>query len=213
MSCLAHPLNDDAVPCGRCGEAYCDDCLIVLRNERLCAACKDEALRDVISGTAGDRKPLARPTLRLAAYLIDRAMFYAFVAGLVSLERPLRRAGLTSGRVVNVLLIILAVLYGGFAVYEALMLTSRGQTLGKMAARVRVVRSDGTPITRRQAWGRAFVRSVFLAAWYAVALMDWSRAVLWIFALTLIDPLVAVVTPERTAIHDLAARTRVYRTE
>jgi uncharacterized RDD family membrane protein YckC len=162
---------------------------------------------------AGDRKPLARPTLRLAAYLIDRAIFYAFVAGLITLDTPLRRAGINPGHIINVQIVSLAVLYAGFAVYEALMLASRGQTVGKMAAKVRVVRADGTPITRRQAWGRAFVRSVFLAAWYTVALIRWSEPVLWIFALTLIDPLVALVTPERTAIHDLAARTRVYRTE
>jgi len=201
------------MPCARCEMRYCDDCLVVLRNERLCAVCKDDVLRDVISGTSGDRKPLARPTLRLAAYLIDRAMFYAFVASLLFLDTPLRRAGMTPGRIINVQLVMLIVLYAGFAVYEALMLASRGQTLGKMAARVRVVRTDGTPVTRRQAWGRAFVRSVFLAAWYTVALSHWSAAVLWIFVLTLIDPLVALVTPQRTAIHDLAARTRVYRIE
>ena len=213
MSCLAHPLNDDAVPCARCGVPYCDDCLVVLRNERLCAGCKDDLLRDVISGTAGERKPLARLPQRLAAYVIDRAIFYAFVASLLFLETPLRRTGIYPGQIANVQLIVLAVLYAGFAVYEAWMLSSRGQTLGKMALRMRVVRTDGTPITWKQAWGRAFIRSVFLSVWYAVTLIHWSEIVIWIFFLTLLDPLVALVTPQRTAIHDLAARTRVYRTE
>ncbi len=209
MSCTAHPLNDDAVPCARCGAPYCHDCLVVLRDERFCGACKDEVLRDVISGMAADRKPLARLTARLAAYVIDRAIFYAFVAGLVSVGQPLRKLGLTTRQ----FFIGQAVLYAGFAVYEGLMLSARGQTVGKMAARVRVVRTDGTPVTRKQAWGRAFVRSVFLAAWYTVALIHWSEPVPWIFVITLIDPLVAFVTPQRTAIHDLVAGTRVYRSE
>lgn len=213
MSCPSHPQTEVVTPCARCGVGYCDDCLVVLRSERLCASCKDDVLRDVISGMAGDRKPLARPGLRLAAYLIDRAIFYAFVASLIFLEKPLRRAGINPGQVVNVQLVLLGVLYAGFSVYEALMLGSRGQTLGKMATRVHVVRTDGTPITRKQAWGRAFIRSLFLSAWYTVAMTDREEAAVWVFVLTLLDPLVALVTPQRTAIHDLAARTRVYRTE
>jgi uncharacterized RDD family membrane protein YckC len=213
MSCLAHPLNGDAVPCARCGAPYCDDCLVVLRDERLCATCKDDVLRDVISGMAVERKPLARLPQRLAAYFIDRAIFYAFIAGLISLDGPLRKTGVIPGRIVNIQLVFVAVLYAGFGVYEGWLLSARGQTLGKMAARVRVVRTDGTPITRKQAWGRAFIRSLFLSVWYAVTLIHWSDAVIWIFFLTLLDPLLALVTPQRTALHDLAARTRVYRTE
>lgn len=213
MSCVAHPLNDDAAPCHRCGAPYCDDCLVVLRNERLCAGCKDDVLRDVISGTAGGRKPLARLTPRLAAYVIDRAIFYAFVAGFVYVWALVGRLGIPTRHLFIGQMAMMAVLYAGFAIYEALMLISRGQTVGKMAVGVRVVRADGTPITRRQAWGRAIVRSVFLSAWYTVAMIHGSQLVVWLFVLTLIDPLVALITPQRTALHDLAARTRVYRTE
>ena len=35
-----------------------------------------------------------------------------------------------------------------------------GQTVGKMALRLRVVRPDGSPITTGQAWGRAVMRLV-----------------------------------------------------
>ena len=41
-------------------------------------------------------------------------------------------------------------------------------TLGKIAAKVRVVRRDGTPLPRAQAWWRAILRMFFVAAWLAV---------------------------------------------
>ncbi len=213
MSCLAHPLNDETLPCERCGAAFCDDCLVMLRNERLCAGCKDEVLRDVTSGMLTTRKPYARITSRLAAYLIDRAIFYAFIIGLAFLERPLRRLGVPAVRVLNTQVVLLALLYTSFFLYEGLMLSARGQTLGKMVTRQQVVRADGTCLSRRQAWGRALVRSLFLSAWYAAVIIEVYDFAVWIFILTLTDSLVALVTPQRTALHDLIARTRVYRIE
>jgi uncharacterized RDD family membrane protein YckC len=171
-------------------------------------------LRDVISGMAGDRKPLARPSLRLAAYLIDRAIFYAVLAGLVYAVELYRELSMPPFDPSPVEVVMVEVLYAGFAVYEAWMLSRRGQTLGKMVVRLRVVRPDGTPVTRKQAWGRAFIRSLLLSACFNVLLItDSVRAAVWVFLLTPLDPLLALVTPQRTAIHDLAARTRVYRTE
>jgi uncharacterized RDD family membrane protein YckC len=74
--------------------------------------------------------------------------------------------------------------------YQAVMLATRGQTFGKMALSVRVVRTDGTPITPAQAWGREVLRAV-------------------LNFLYVIDYIPAFFTKERTCIHDLAARTRV----
>jgi len=41
MSCEVHPATDEVRPCGRCGGMYCDDCLVLLRDERVCA-CRAE---------------------------------------------------------------------------------------------------------------------------------------------------------------------------
>ncbi len=67
MSCVTHPAADDVRPCGRCGRMYCDDCLVLLRDGRVCAECKHEVLRDVISGTVVERMPLARIPARAVA--------------------------------------------------------------------------------------------------------------------------------------------------
>jgi uncharacterized RDD family membrane protein YckC len=75
--------------------------------------------------------------------------------------------------------------------YEALMLQHKnGQTVGKMAMKVRVVRPDGSPISTGQAWGRSGLRVVFKCLWP-------------------IDYLPAFFTNEKTTLHDLAASTRV----
>jgi len=74
--------------------------------------------------------------------------------------------------------------------YQALMLAARGQTLGKIALRVKVVNADGTDITASQAWGR-----------------EVSRALLGL--LCIVDYIPLFFTNEKTAIHDMAAKTRV----
>ena len=75
--------------------------------------------------------------------------------------------------------------------YEGLMLSARSQTLGKMAMHLRVVRADGSPISTGQAWGRASIRALMASC------------------LSLIDYLPALFTNEKTALHDMAAKTRV----
>ena len=77
------------------------------------------------------------------------------------------------------------------AVYHGAMLAARGQTLGKMALGIRVVNADGAPLSTGQAWGRAVLQQVFASC------------------LSFLDYLPAFLTPERTCIHDMAAKTRV----
>lgn len=71
------------------------------------------------------------------------------------------------------------------------MLSWRGQTFGKMAMRVKVVRADGSDISRGQAWGRSAVRTVMLSV------------------LAILNYLPGLLTKERTCVHDMAAKTRV----
>jgi len=76
-------------------------------------------------------------------------------------------------------------------VYEGLMLASRGQTLGKMAMKIKVVRPDGSDISTGQAWGRAAMRQVLVSC------------------LCIFNYLPAFFTAEKTTLHDLVASTRV----
>lgn len=214
MSCAVHPLEHDTLPCARCGAAYCDDCLVLLKSGHFCAACKQNELMDVVSGTHEDIR-LARLLARVAAYGVDRAMYYALLIGAFlgtvwiedQLENPNRNWGAA---------VVMFVMNAAWVIYEGEMLARRGQTLGKMAAKVRVVRRDGTPLTRVQAWSRAAIRTFFITAWLIFAsatAMSYSDATLVIFCLGVIDPIVAAFTSQRMTIHDFLARTRVYRAE
>lgn len=214
MSCALHPSQDDTFPCARCGAAYCGDCLVLLRSERLCAACKESELRDVVSGTHENVR-LARLLARASAYVIDRALFYASLASVLRTMVWVRSqfyAAIPRWAV----FVTIYVMSAAWLVYEGWMLASRGQTLGKMAAKVRVVRRDGTPISRTQGWNRAVIRTLFIIGWLIfnssvpTRYSDWA---LVIFALGIVNPLIAAVTPQRTALHDLLARTRVYRAD
>jgi uncharacterized RDD family membrane protein YckC len=80
-----------------------------------------------------------------------------------------------------------------------------------MALRLQVVSAGGTPVTRPQAWIRAgfrfatgllFIMSIVSKLMPAIALGVW-----------LIDYLPGLITPQRTTLHDLIARTRVIRLE
>lgn len=190
MICQNHVDVDEGVsPCTRCGVNFCGDCVVVIHGQPYCATCKSEKLLDVQSGTDRGHLPLATVGRRLAALFIDRLLFggtgVAVVIAAVFFAKP------ESDTFFIVLFGGIGLAYVGLIVYEGFMLSARGQTLGKMALKIRVVRPDGTVITTGQAWGRAVLRGVM------------------IHVLSLLNYIPALVTKEKTCIHDLVAGTRV----
>ena len=177
--------------CSRCGATFCSNCLVDIQGRPYCATCKSEQLLDVQSG-------VDRTTLEYAG--IGRRFAAQFIDGLVTgiptmiivffLVFSMVAAGNKAPKVAPGMNLWFLIPSAGALIYEAVLLHRRGQTLGKMALRVKVVRPDGTPITGGQAWGRAL-----------------SRALLGF--LYIVDYIPAFFTKERTTLHDLIARTRV----
>jgi uncharacterized RDD family membrane protein YckC len=98
-----------------------------------------------------------------------------------------------------------------YFIYEGVLVAKRGQTLGKMALRVRVARTDGSPVVAWQAWTRAGVR---FAGFLALTGVTYVRPVLATpvsLLISLIDYVPGLITQQRTTLHDLVARTRVVR--
>jgi uncharacterized RDD family membrane protein YckC len=217
MSCAAHPLNDAVSPCARCAVDYCENCLIVLRDERICANCKGEVVRDIMSGTAVAGLPLARIPTRAVAWLIDRALIWvpqsviaAWVLPILMKHAPNFIAAAQMQALVQLVFVT------AYFIYEGKMVGHRGQTLGKMALQLQVVGAGGTPVTRRQAWIRADVRFGMALLFVIIAggggpLAFFSAPMALVIAL--IDYLPGLITPQRTTLHDLIARTRVIRLE
>ena len=194
MICRNHvEVSEGVRRCARCMAPFCGDCLVEINDRPYCATCKQEQLLDVRSGVDRTRLDLASPWRRLGALIIDQilisipgwiAVWVFFIAPLLANQQP--------SPFFNLISLPMALL--GF-LYEALMLQAKnGQTLGRMALGVRVVRIDGTPLTSGQVWGRSALKSLL------------STCCIIIF-----ECLPAFFTEERTAIHDMVANTRVVR--
>jgi uncharacterized RDD family membrane protein YckC len=194
MPCQNHPQIDDGlVRCARCDAALCPDCAVGLFGVPLCGPCKTERVFDRLSGIPDRRLDLASIWQRFLALLLDGLIvglpYLALVFGPLSLliVRRLGLLGPFAFQAASLLGLPVAIVYHGW------MLAARGQTLGKMALDIRVVSADGAPLSPGRAWGRAALQQIFVSC------------------LALLDYLPAFLTPERTCIHDLAAKTRVVR--
>jgi len=197
MPCGLHPEVETGLErCERCGEQFCPDCYVVLRDRPWCAACKVDLVRDLRSGIAPDELPLASVGRRFVGLWVD-----SFITGMATyaITIPVMLAfGALGGMAEDaatwmsfaIMGITYPVAFGIPLVYEALMLKRRGQTLGKMAINVEVVTPEGGPISPRQAWTRSAMK-VLLGSCMGI------------------DYIPALFTRERTCLHDMIAGTRV----
>lgn len=196
MACANHPtVNEGIVRCTRCHRQFCQDCVAYLRGFPYCASCKNEQVRDVQSGTTPGTLELASLGRRFGARWIDGFItsmaLFPCTFGIGFFVAAAGASANADSKMVGVLaqLLVLPISIGVPLVYEGLMLQKRGQTLGKMALGIKVVTPEGSDITPGQAWG---------------------RTALWTF-LSCLDAIPALFTPEKTCIHDMAAKTRVVR--
>jgi len=187
-SCPNHPEETSGLaPCARCGREFCPSCLISLQGRLSCAGCKDEVLRDVISGTAS-AVDLAGPGKRFAGAFID-GVIVAIPVAAVTFTSILSSRGET-----GLFAAVASGLLGGVIlfVYDGLMTASSGQTVGKKLVGTKVVSPNGRDIEAGQAWIRSGSRAV----------MGLTRI------LGLIDALF-VYSDKRRTLHDRIARTVV----
>ena len=201
MPCPNHPeAEGNLEPCERCGETFCPDCYVVLRDAPYCAACKLELVRDLRSGIEPDGLDYGSIGRRFAALFLDNFLStmaaYALMIPLLLVIGAVAGVAGDSGAsdaVAGFLaLLVYPILLGIPLVYEGWMLQAKSQTLGKMALSMKVVTPTGGTITRGQAWGRAALKIV-LASCLGVTYLP------------------ALVTRERTTLHDMIAGTRVVR--
>ena len=176
--------------CARCSTPFCRNCLVEIQGRPYCATCKDEQLLDVRSGVpTGGALDYASIWARFGAVFLDGLLInipmYIIVIGSAYL---ISKAPEQLAPFINLIGLPISFVQ---VLYEGLMLSNRnGQTLGKIATRVRVVRADGSPITAGQAWGRVVMKMV-------------------LGCLCFINYIPAFFTPEKTTLHDMIAGTRV----
>ncbi len=198
MPCTLHPtVLENLNPCSRCAKSYCPDCLVELKGNRFCAACKVEAVKDMQSGVTGTELPLATVGRRFAAMFVDgliQAVVWvpmAIAMGFFAVKAQ-AMGGTAEPVAAGAQIMFQVVIFGVMLVYEGLFLQMKGATPGKMAMGLKVVNADGSPISPGQAWLRPFIRSLLGFCW-------------------LVDYIPALFRKDKCTVHDLAARTRVIK--
>lgn len=193
MICRNHvDVSEGVRRCARCGGTFCPDCLVPIGGHPYCATCKTEQVLDVRSGVDRSRLTYGTVGKRFGAMILDNIILavpiYALMFGVMGATGMFTNPGKEPSPLI--LLIYIPAL--SFPIlYEGLMLQMKqGQTVGKMALKLRVVRPDGSPISSGQAWGRAAMRLVLGCLW-------------------IVDYIPAFFTDEKTTLHDLVAGTRV----
>jgi len=192
-ACVNHPdVVEGLRRCSRCGALFCSDCVVTIQGHDFCAPCKSERMLDLVSGVNPGELDLANIGRRFFALMIDGFVIAIPMIVMFGLAAFLgTRAKNDPAEFIAFfmpLAFLPAVLY---IVYEGIMLGMRGQTLGKMAMNIRVVRIDGSPISKGQAWGRSVMRAILASC------------------LSLFNYVPALLTKDKTCLHDLVASTRV----
>lgn len=183
--------------CSECGRPFPTDQLLNLGTASVCAQCKPIYLQRVREGGQGvGARHYGGFWIRFVARIIDGVILA--VVGFI-LRTPLvlmLGAGAVRPDVsaIPILLgftgIVLLLEVALSVAYEAFFLTTRGATPGKMVVGLKVIRSDGGPISAGVAVGRYF------AQWI-------SALILWI------GYIMAGIDTEKRALHDRICDTRV----
>ncbi len=205
MPCKNHPFVEDGLTrCSRCAEAFCPDCIVEIGGLPYCLSCKTESMRDLRSGVPVSGLDMASVGRRFVAIIIDGlivtlpvlVLAFLVLLPLGIVEEGEAPEGLPAAFAIFGNLLVSLGAGAIYVLYEGLMLSSGGQTVGKKAMKLKVVTAEGRDLASGQAWGRAV-----------------SRQILGIVpCLGLIDYLVAF-GQERTTIHDMMAKTRVVNWE
>jgi len=180
--------------CAECGRIFPIDSTIQFGEVRVCAGCKPIFMQKLAEGAKiGGGLSYAKILTRFGAVFLDGIILAAMnmllgftVGGLTFMQaagaQPADRVGVQIG------LFFLQLTIG--ISYEVIMIGKYGATLGKMAAKIKVVTAEGGKVTYSRALGRYFAK--MLSA-----------------AICGIGYIMAAFDEEKRALHDRICNTRV----
>jgi uncharacterized RDD family membrane protein YckC len=177
----------DLQPCRECGKTFPVEEMISYEGRYVCPSCKPLFFQKIREGAsiAGDRE-YAGFWIRFGAKFVDGILLNVvgrLLGMVIGMIVPDPKVAVWVGAGVGLLL---------GATYTIFFVGKYGATLGKMACKLQIIRSDDTPMTFGRAAGRYFAE--------------------WLSGLTLgIGYIMAAFDPERRALHDRICDTRVIR--
>jgi uncharacterized RDD family membrane protein YckC len=178
--------------CGVCGAMVASNLVVQLGGKTVCVTCKSAYAREMAGARPVGAFKYAGFWIRFVALFLDGlilmipmfALMFLFVGGLM----VTREHGYGDPAGFQALFYVF--FYGLQMLYSTFFHGKFGATPGKMAVKIRVVRSDGSPI----GFGRAFGR--FFATVLSGLLCN-------------IGYIIAAFDPEKRALHDRICDTRV----
>ncbi len=193
--------------CSECGRPHPANEMVTIGAATVCAQCKPLYMQRVREGgkAIGARR-YAGFWIRFVARMLD-GIILGVVALIVIIPAifllhipfPIMAAGDDPANFLPGLLrfegMVAPISFGIFLLYEVYFLTSRGATIGKLALGLKVIRSDGAPLTAGRSTGRFFA---YLLDSY--------------FTLT-IGFIIAGIDSEKRSLHDRICDTRVIHAE
>lgn len=185
---IAGTVTDWGTPCSECGRPHLVEELLLFEGKRVCASCKDIFFQKLREGTApSDEIKYASIGRRFLALFIDGIAVYVGFGILLVVMVPVMMALLGPGASENgdretlAGLLTAAVIFGYVMFYFTWFVGRFGATPGKMALGIRIVRSDGSPVTYKRAFCRFWAHQLSGAVFYIgfiIALFDEQRRAL-----------------------------------
>jgi uncharacterized RDD family membrane protein YckC len=188
--------------CAECGNTFAQGDMIAHGSHFICANCKPVFMQKLAEGAniTGNRPPMryAGFWIRFAAIFLDGILLqilrvlFGLVFGLSMAEILSGRSNATSAPmpIYFVMTLVMSILN---IAYEVYFIGRWGATLGKMACKIKVVRSDGERVTYLRSLARYFAKilsAVIFCIGYIMAAFD----------------------SEKRALHDRICDTRVVHT-
>ncbi|WFB36773.1 RDD family protein [Kiritimatiellota bacterium B12222] len=187
------------INCPNCGIEVPASDLIPFQNLQVCPHCRNHALQQVKEGvsleTFSGNFRYAGFGVRLGSYLIDYVIMQVYtkilsflLIGTMAFDSSDDLGIFTSVSFISYMVLA----FGGSIAYFVVMMGSPKHqgTLGMKALKLKIVRPDGSPITKKRALGRylaSFISSILLLIGYLMVLWD----------------------AEKRTLHDMIADTRI----
>jgi uncharacterized RDD family membrane protein YckC len=179
--------------CSECGRIFPIENTIKFGEARVCSGCKPIFMQKLAEGAKiGGGLAYAKILTRFGAVFLDGIILGVvnMLLGLIAGLKAVQAAGVQPAESMGIQLGLFFVQMAIGISYEVFMIGKYGATLGKMAAKIKVVTADGGRVTYARALGRYF--SKILSA-----------------AICGIGYIMAAFDEEKRALHDRICNTRV----
>jgi uncharacterized RDD family membrane protein YckC len=191
--------TQQVLACAQCGKTFEQSDLVPIAGNWVCGSCKPAFLSRIVAGGSAAASSLryAGVGIRFGARFVDGLVFLVPLAivGALVLPTMLRTPG-GKAPMFNATIVLGSLVFSLF--YEVLMLRYWGATLGKMACKIRVVRSDGSSLGWGVSFGRYFMYNVVISA---VPFVNWI--------LLITTAIMAGTDEQKRGLHDRVCDTRV----